>query len=357
MKTFICFLLIFIKLSSESDVNFIASALSQSALSSVFTKRRESFDLMYYGNETRKLRSIASKVAKISKMDSMLIDISKYRKQIVVNRSAILLIENLYLYSDYLNRAIIERSNPKNLNFFVYMEEFIPMVHFFGKRNILKPSTLFRHENFLYFDTPDTLRLITFEIFKRPKCREWMVVELARFARGEKPKEVKFLDKFKTFNGCPLKIKMPVPQPKVLEYDYTKKRYTGYAAVFNEIISKSLNYTSDFIYYNQDQNKTDAKLEDFELHADSMRKIKARKSPLYTTRSYTVVDEIFLISRPHPYTQFEKVFMPFEDEVWWWLIATLSVALVVICILKCMPKNVQNFVFGRNINTPIMNFM
>jgi hypothetical protein len=245
------------------------------------------------------------------------------------------------------------------MNFFVYIDKFRgkPSLKFLYQHNHFLPSTLFRHENFLYFDSDDSMRLITFVAFQPTSCLGWKDVEINRFIRRERPSEGKFVEKFKTFNGCPLKIKMPVPQPKFLGYDYSTKRYTGYAVVFNEIISKSLNYTSDFIYYNQDQNKTDAKLEDFELHADSMRKIKARNSSLYTTSRYTTVDEIFLIARPHPYTQFEKVFLPFEDEVWWWLIATLSVALVVITLVKILSKQFKEFVFGRNINTPIMNFM
>jgi hypothetical protein len=278
-----------------------------------------------------------------------------------MNRSAILLFESKLDYFVFNTRAFIDRSTSRNLTFFVFIDTFRgnpSELNFDSKQPALTTSRLFRNENFLYFDTKDSLRLITFTTFQQPLCRSWKIVELNRFKRGQKASEGKFVEKFQTFNGCRMKIKIPVPQPKVLDYDYASNSYHGYGVVFNEVISMSLNYTFIFVRYSQSDSKIDEIPEDFEISADSMRKvIITRNTTICTTRSYTVVDEIFLISRPHAYTQFEKVFLPFEHEVWWWLIATFSVALVVICVVKLLPQSIHELVFGKKINTPIINLM
>jgi hypothetical protein len=363
MKTVVCFLLIFSTVSSRSDVSFIASALIESA-SKIFIEQSESFDLIIYGKRTQKLRDIANEVTKITKIDLMVIEVRKAENLMNVNRSAILLFETkpYYLYFHY--RVTIDCPNPKNLNFLVFIENSrdqpTPMP--LSQHELLKQWRFFRYEFFLYFDFDDSLRLITFTTFQQPSCREWNIVELNRFTRGKLANERRFIyknsiEKFQTFNGCRMRIKMPVPQVKVLDYDYTSNSYHGYGLVFNEVISKSLNYTYDFIHFSQFINKTDDFTENFMIQTDSMQRIKARKSPLYTTHRFTTIDEIFLISRPHPYTQFEKVFMPFQKEVWWWLVATFSTAVLVICVVKLLPKRFGVFFFGNKMNTPILNLM
>lgn len=55
------------------------------------------------------------------------------------------------------------------------------------------------------------------------------------------------------------------------------------------------------------------------------------------------------------YTSFEKVFLPFKDEVWIWIIITFAAVFITIFVLYLTPKYVQNFVFGRNVTTPSLN--
>jgi hypothetical protein len=99
----------------------------------------------------------------------------------------------------------------------------------------------------------------------------------------------------------------------------------------------------------------ETRVDDFEIHLNSLRYLQMHFKGYIMTAPVTAMDEIILISRSAPYTQFDKIFMPFEIEVWHWLIGTLTFFVVAICILKLTPKFVQEFVFGSRVWTPLLN--
>lgn len=63
----------------------------------------------------------------------------------------------------------------------------------------------------------------------------------------------------------------------------------------------------------------------------------------------------FVVPPGKPLSDLEKMFAVFDTETWIGIGATFAIAIVVILIVKCMPKMVQNFVFGMWIKTPILN--
>lgn len=56
-----------------------------------------------------------------------------------------------------------------------------------------------------------------------------------------------------------------------------------------------------------------------------------------------------------PYSQFEKMFMMFDFEVWLAIIFTLLSALGAIQIVNLMPQSVKNVLYGSHITTPTLN--
>lgn len=65
----------------------------------------------------------------------------------------------------------------------------------------------------------------------------------------------------------------------------------------------------------------------------------------------------FLIPPGELYTALEKMFLPFEIEVWFAIIATVSIGLAVIQVINFCDEKVQHFVFGRNVTNPTMNMI
>lgn len=77
-----------------------------------------------------------------------------------------------------------------------------------------------------------------------------------------------------------------------------------------------------------------------------------------TFSSPVFIDHLtFLVPIGEPLTDLERMFAAFDDETWIAIGVTFAIGLVVILVIKLMPKYVQNFVFGRNIRTPILNMV
>lgn len=65
---------------------------------------------------------------------------------------------------------------------------------------------------------------------------------------------------------------------------------------------------------------------------------------------------LFFIPPGELYTPFEKMFLPFEFEVWIAIAITLSSGFVIIQVVNCADSKVRKFVFGRTVQSPTMNF-
>lgn len=75
------------------------------------------------------------------------------------------------------------------------------------------------------------------------------------------------------------------------------------------------------------------------------------------TNSHLSESVIFVVPPGSPLTSFEKIVYPFSRSLWFWVIASLLVGLVVIFILKFRSKTAQNFVFGVGVKTPYLNML
>lgn len=77
----------------------------------------------------------------------------------------------------------------------------------------------------------------------------------------------------------------------------------------------------------------------------------------HITLSYPIeVYEMMMAVAPGElYTPLERMFLPFQSEVWVAIALTLFFWLVSIQIINFFPLKVRNFVYGRGINTPSIN--
>jgi hypothetical protein len=64
-----------------------------------------------------------------------------------------------------------------------------------------------------------------------------------------------------------------------------------------------------------------------------------------------------VVSRSSSFSGFEKVFLPFEHDVWVCLTVTMAIGALTIFILKMASKKVQDFFFGSKVTTPFLCFM
>lgn len=361
------FLLLFILGNCKKDNTFITSALSQ-IINGFFINQSVKFDVIVYGEETQKLDDIVNKLMKVSETPVKLVKVNFRKRKVLIKQSAILLFDNVQSYRDFHSRAYLRSQEDfHGFQFFVFIDNFVEnrLTNLgFSTEEALKPHRLFRSLNFLMQKTSDKemMDLITFVTFKTKKCRNWKKMAVNRFSkRTRKWTSGKFfLEKFNNFNGCLLIVLVPIPQPLMFTVFQDEKenfQFLGYGTKIHDIISNNLNYTFFLNPRLGFDNGNNTLIEDFLFSSMPMRQGYVVNAKVITTERITTKDVIILTSRSPPYEQFDKIFLPFDIEVWHWLIATFVIAVFVIFIVKLTSRKIQNFMFGSKVQTPILNLM
>jgi ABC-type methionine transport system permease subunit len=104
-------------------------------------------------------------------------------------------------------------------------------------------------------------------------------------------------------------------------------------------------------------HEKDGMINDLSLRLNIVAAIPEKQSYIASTFTFFVVDHIFLVSRSEPYSFLEKALMPFDSEIWYWLIGFLAFGVLVIVVVSFMSQKVQNFVFGLKVRAPMLNLV
>jgi hypothetical protein len=358
----------------------IALAMGQ-IVNKVAASQLKGFQVLVYGNQTRKKRF--EKVVKYlgKSIDFPLIwDTHKNSENVTyIDRSAIMFYTSWDDYHKSLYFTQLKTQHQSDLYFLTYVDEQRRMDPYLGTfRSRFTSSPRFFHEYFLEVNRTAII-LSTFEIFQQPECRDAIKVEVNEFSIPNlKWKSEKFsLEKFIDMNQCEIVVDAISPQNLALQFTFRGDRsthiVTGYVTKFNDIISKKLNFTFMYNptyivqYFNESvisfkYGRANITLpSDLRYQTSSFRKVSLEGSngtAFTVTKGYTKVDEIILISRFKPYTILEKVFLPFEPEVWYWLLGSmLLISLISLVVLKFASKAVRKFVFGSRVTSPYLNMM
>lgn len=351
------------------ESSLITLAIVQS-IQNFFIKKSESFNFISYDYETGSINDFANKVVKayygsafdFDKFPCRSIQVNDSNTDIEIDQSAVLMFDNVRSYQDFHARAIFTNQYVKDFHFLVYIRDFTGT----NQESLVtkNPFGLFRYQSFLIADRKNSMKLTTFVTFQQPNCRDWIHIEVNRFSTMTKKwKSSKvFIEKFEDFNGCELLVGVTVEGQPITEVgfsrDGTMTSVFGYGVIIFDEISNRLNYASAYnAYFLDNQSFYSPTLRvDFLIMAVSLRIVSNSKA-LHFTYPFTTTEDVIVISRSELYTQFEKLFLPFEIEVWYWLIATLSMAVLTIFVLKFAPKYVRCFVYGRSVQTPILNLL
>ena len=370
----VCFLSV---VSSESTKKeqIVLSAISQ-IVKNHFENHSEEFDFFILGNETESLDFIVGNIVKDYNKPCKVTKIKSSANVINVKQSAIFLFKTAETYQSFQKSLNLDNEYPRKLNFLVYVETELAFV---SRLVVEKPfdSPIFLKSSFIYnIIGSKTIHLSTFTTFQPGKCRSTLFLTINNFDPKTKiwRTSIYFEKKFRNFNKCELTIAFFTPQPlvfNVIEKNKTSE-ISGYGKTFIEQIAKNLNFQFRFLPLNMKVKQTSSYKGygwDFFIYANSMQRIQSMSksgsfvvkygfaAPGFFTHAFSTVDYSVVISQFRPYTQFEKIFIPFEMEVWYSLIGTLSIAIIVIITLKFFPTFVQKFTVGGNVKTPMLNLM
>lgn len=87
-------------------------------------------------------------------------------------------------------------------------------------------------------------------------------------------------------------------------------------------------------------------------------RLPPRDSTMTASYVYYVSNLIWLIPPGRPFGDFEKLMMPFQNDIWIACSTVFSIAFLVIFIIKCFgTQQMRNFTFGRHIASPELNIV
>jgi hypothetical protein len=89
----------------------------------------------------------------------------------------------------------------------------------------------------------------------------------------------------------------------------------------------------------------------------AVRREVSFEKTFYPVYQKVKVDRLIIMSKSAPYSYLEKALMPFDPDVWYWLIGFLVFGVLVIVAVSFFSQKVQNFVFGLRIRAPMLNMM
>jgi hypothetical protein len=75
------------------------------------------------------------------------------------------------------------------------------------------------------------------------------------------------------------------------------------------------------------------------------------------TQSHYSIPLIIMIPMGDQLSSFEKLFRPFQNIVWIFLLLTFGSGALVIAMINCQKQKVKNFIFGDKIRNPYLNMI
>jgi hypothetical protein len=349
----------------QNDHSLLTSAISQ-IVQNFFVSQSVEFDLFVFENGSESLSDTTNDVIKTSQMPSNVVRIKEQGNlSVKISNSAILLLETIESFRNFLNHSNFHTDYPKDLYFLVYIKEAFNFLDVLELKNpfvrrssfIINVSTL----NVKFF-------LTSVKTFQNPDCRKWKPQNLNIFLRTHSKY---FPEIIEDFQGCELVVAFSYPASLLFERDSNSKLH-GIGVTIVEVIAQAMNFSVDFnaiVNRGTTRQFPEGRPHDIFILAASLRQIVniddnrvfydaiKFESDVHSTQVFTTRDTVVLTSQPHPYSQLEKIFLPFEEEVWFWLVVTLIGGFSIVLIINFAPAFVQKFTFGSNISTPVLNFV
>lgn len=320
----------------SDDKSVISSAIKQILDENFVSKNLRHIDLIYCGQNFGGSESLVEEVLRI-KTDSLTVQLWKTEAE---NSSAfhlkfpsLLIFDSVEIYRKAVAHIKWQNTRKVRHQHLVYVSG--------ASVNDIQDNTSngFDIDNvaFLILEDQKSIKLASSFMFTPQKCRSNQLKTINEFSRKSmKWNNSEFYpEKYQNFYNCSVYFFSNLGEnlnPFKVELEITKALAEGY--------NLSVNY-----------NNTDFDLvETLMIYSD-----------LPNTNGFEISapllcnDMAFLIPHGEPLSQFKKMFLMFDWEVWVAIGVTFIISLVTIQVINRMSIKVQNLVFGSNISTPTMN--
>lgn len=273
-----------------------------------------------------------------------------------VDESAVITFGSSNSLEDFNSKAILTNDCPKRFLFFVYCK-----ISTFASISSLSDSEILQFQYFLIEDEK-FVTLNTFVWYTPEQCNVTQLVEINRFSKKTKHWKTKTfsINKLENFHGCRVSVGVMFQNP-FLTFEQVDGQivFGGINFFIFQALAESFNFTlflNPYYYrapgmvYHYPNESIDwlAEMTKFKYWIDVM--------DVYScSRPYLFYDDVIVIPPGEEYTAYEKMRLPFDATTWFLIFFTFVTAISTILVLMFMNRNVRNFVFGRNITTPVLN--
>lgn len=365
------FLLVFEALSESHSIESLIPRGVEQIIQEYYVKHQERFDILVAGKGFKSLvTSITKKVNAPYKL--IQVDVKKMKK-IKLSHSAVVLVDTLTTLDTLFNETNLKVLT-RDAHFLVYIrsEEYQNRRKF---ELIYRPETSYQF-CFLFEMPNKSLALLTWQMFFHPLCNLCRrTVEVNRMSVKKKVwnRSVFFPNRFDDFHGCVFPVTAYLNMPPLMHFKRSSRSLTHYddghgvLIRMHETIAKHLNFRFVYKVVKHDaetydnvllSNKIMKRFENgFSISPLALHFLYDDSESIILTHPIGTRVDLFVIPLGELYTPFEKMFLPFDFDVWVWMIVTFSTGIVTILVVKLLPEHVRHFVFGKNVKSPLMNMM
>lgn len=326
------------------DFNSVVPYAISEVLKEHFAKFHSHIDLVYYETETASSKNLIDSIMRMkgSTVVKLLTGERSNEDKYMMQSPSIVIFESVKEFKK-ISRIIGWQASPTiRLQHLVY----VPNITAREIEDVPEES-FYDSVSFLVNETEKSIVLATPYMFTQRMCRSNQLVTINRFNSSMRWENTTFYpEKYRNFHGCRL---------KVLTNLRFKGRF-GVKGLKREIVlviidefARTSNFTIQYVQFVSKQNE----LFGNDLTAMSME-ITGEQLVGHPFMSHTVV---FFIPPGEPYTDLEKMFLPFQYEFWVAIAIALAIGFAVIQVINFTSTKVQNFVFGTGNRTPSMNLV
>jgi hypothetical protein len=314
-------------------------------ISEIFVRHEERFDFLILGEPLNESSYVMCEI--LRKRHNVKVYKVKDLKEWTGN-AAFIFVNSLPLLLKFLNDY--NQTQPKLLFY-------VPKFRNFDESNFSNSSPHNTNSYFL-FESRTKINLKVFQRWSEKSCDIKHFLTLNSFDKRTKiwKNQLETTENFQNFNGCPLKIFSGVYRLPTFEIIID----LGLSSIHKEIGSlmkrrnrkenEILKIFSEFGNFSIIQGKTK-----FDKDLDVSQFDWIPEPHLSCVAAVTQHSLATMYSPSEPYTNYEKMILPFDDTTWTYLILVLCAAFVGILVINQTPRAFKDLVYGSGVKMPSFN--
>lgn len=351
------------------------AAAIHSILLKFFIEKSIKFDVIIFGTQSKTYNDIIDEVLRLTNGSSNVI-IKNYpflaSRKLYLQNSALIIIKNFQSFKNCMETFELGNLYPKEIKFLIYMTGY--SLNLPGIKTYTSDKTIFLSHVYYVFETPSTIVLTTYENFLANNCNN--AVKIVNYFSRATLKWTYGLDvfhKFRNFNECPLQLiesygipmNYPAYNREILECFrngiekcalllisiHQRNLPVGLFPEILKMMSLKSNFTPLLTLGKFE------KVRNFHNYKFPLFQIEFAPPYLNYFQSSYLLDTYYLIllTPSEYYTNYEKLWLPFDETTWMFLLLTFVIAFNVIFILKFIPESLRLSFYGGPVESPALN--